>query len=466
VLQDQGHAAIAAALRTDGFAVSVAVDLDHQGLITALRTFANEADNADWAVVYFAGHGIEIGGVNYLIPVDAKLATDGDVDLEATPIRQVMSAIDGARVLRLLIMDACRDNPFAVTMRRTGEARDVGRGRTSIVPARGTVVFYSAKDGTIAADGDGPDSPFAMALAKHLTDPGVEIDKVFRLVADDVLDATGNRQEPFVYGSLTAREDFYFRPHTPDALVSQASAAPTLMPSVATSVAPKADEWRRTPVAGGSLAVGGLDAPWAPWGVQIASSFSLDQALGSFAAIQHEFPGATLQPPLVMRNVDRNRCWAPLYQIRIRAADQKSAKAICSHLEAARAHAWSSGTEARVRQFSLWWASRATGTFVELGRSRSGRARFRCWPSTGRRHLRCSKLGAYCVKLELVVGIRHLRGPPTLCGTRRCRNSGTIEPTSSVKNAVGGDLGDRRLAKAEDEYPEQGTQKLRQPADE
>jgi uncharacterized caspase-like protein len=200
---------IAAALRTDGFSVRVADDLDHEGLITALRTFANEADAADWAVVYFAGHGIEVGGVNYLIPVDAKLATDRNVDLEAVPIRQVMSAIDGAHALRLVILDACRDNPFAVTMRRTGEVRDVGRGLASIGPARGTVIFYSAKDGTIAADGDGPNSPFAMALAKHLTDPGVEIDKLFRLVTDDVLDATGNRQEPFVYGSLTAREDFF-----------------------------------------------------------------------------------------------------------------------------------------------------------------------------------------------------------------------------------------------------------------
>jgi tetratricopeptide (TPR) repeat protein len=205
---------IADALKQDGFDVTLAANLDHDGLIKALRTFATEADSADWAVVYFAGHGIEMAGTNYLIPVDAKLLTDRDVDFEAVPIGQVMSAIDGARVLRMLILDACRNNPFAATLKRTaGEGRDVGRGLARIEPARGTEVVYSAKEGTIAADGDGADSPFATALAQHLTDPGVEVDKLFRLVRDDVLDATGNRQEPFVYGSLPGRQDFYFRPN-------------------------------------------------------------------------------------------------------------------------------------------------------------------------------------------------------------------------------------------------------------
>jgi uncharacterized caspase-like protein len=88
----------------------------------------------------------------------------------------------------------------------------IGRGLARIEPARGTLVLYSAKEGTIAADGDEADSPFATALVKHLTEPGVEVDKLFRLVIDDVLDATSNKQEPFMYGSLPGRQDFYFRP--------------------------------------------------------------------------------------------------------------------------------------------------------------------------------------------------------------------------------------------------------------
>jgi uncharacterized caspase-like protein len=156
-----------------------------------------------------------MSGTNYLIPVDAKLLADRDVELEAVPSVQVMHAIEGAHQVRVVILDACRDNPFADAMKRSvGEGRDIGRGLARIEPARGTLVFYSAKEGTIAADGDGTDSPFATALAQHLTEAGVDVDKMFRLVIDDVLDATGNKQEPFMYGSLSGRQDFYFRPRS------------------------------------------------------------------------------------------------------------------------------------------------------------------------------------------------------------------------------------------------------------
>lgn len=201
---------ISDALKLDGFAVTSADNLDHDGLVGALRAFANEADTADWAVVYFAGHGMEVGGTSYLIPVDAKLLTDRDIDFETVSLGQVMREIEGARFLRVVILDACRNNPFAAAM--NGEGRDIGRGLARIEPARGTVVFYSAKDGTIAADGDSADSPFATALARHLIEPSVDVDKMFRLVIDDVLDATRNKQEPFMYGSLTGRQDFFFRP--------------------------------------------------------------------------------------------------------------------------------------------------------------------------------------------------------------------------------------------------------------
>jgi len=209
---------IAAALKQDGFGVTLADDLDHDGLIKALRAFGNEADSADWAVIYYAGHGIEMAGVNYLVPVDAKLASDRDVGFEAVPIDQVMGAIEGARSLRMVILDACRNDPFLATMKRSaGAGRDIGRGLALVEPEQASLVAFAAKAGTIAADGDGADSPFATALAKHLTEPGVEVNKLFRLVRDDVLDATGRKQEPFVYGSLPGRQDFYFRPPAPAA---------------------------------------------------------------------------------------------------------------------------------------------------------------------------------------------------------------------------------------------------------
>jgi uncharacterized caspase-like protein len=162
-------------------------------------------------VIYYAGHGIEMGGRNYLIPVDARLQTDRDVEFEAVPLDQVLSSTEGARKLRLILLDACRENPFARQMRRTVAARAIGRGLARIEPDGGTLVAYAAKDGEVALDGEGQNSPFVTALIRHIATPGVEINKLFRLVRDDVLAATGRKQEPFVYGSLPG-EDFYFIP--------------------------------------------------------------------------------------------------------------------------------------------------------------------------------------------------------------------------------------------------------------
>jgi uncharacterized caspase-like protein len=175
----------------------------------ALRTFTREADKADWAVIYYAGHGIEVGGVNYLIPIDAKLEIDRDAQFEAVALTQVISSVEGAKKMRLIILDACRDNPFAQQMKRSIASRSVARGLASVEPDGGTLVAYAAKHGEVALDGDGANSPFVTALIKRLPTPGIEINKLFRLVRDDVMAATGRKQEPFVYGSLPG-EDFFF----------------------------------------------------------------------------------------------------------------------------------------------------------------------------------------------------------------------------------------------------------------
>jgi uncharacterized caspase-like protein len=198
---------IADTLQQDGFRVTLVDDVDRDGLAKALRTFGHQANNADWAVIYYAGHGIEMGGMNYLVPVDAKLETDQDVGLEALPLDQVLKAVEGAHALKLVILDACRNNPFASL------GRSVGRGLAR-VGAPSTLVAYSAGEGAIALDGDGADSPYAVALAKRLAEPGVEISKMFRLVRDDVQDATGKNQDPFTYGDLPG-QDFYFRLTSP-----------------------------------------------------------------------------------------------------------------------------------------------------------------------------------------------------------------------------------------------------------
>ncbi|HZE45348.1 MAG TPA: caspase family protein, partial [Xanthobacteraceae bacterium] len=169
----------------------------------ALRDFADRARGADIAVVYYAGHGIEVEGANYLIPVDARLERDTDVFDEALSLDRILVAIEPAKKLRLVILDACRDNPFVKTMKRTVATRAIGQGLAKVEPTSPNVLIaYSAKAGSTAADGDGTNSPFTIALSHHLTTPGLDVRRAFGFVRDEVLKTTGNRQEPFVYGSL------------------------------------------------------------------------------------------------------------------------------------------------------------------------------------------------------------------------------------------------------------------------
>ncbi|MGC2085479.1 MAG: caspase family protein, partial [Bradyrhizobium sp.] len=178
-------------------------DLTARDTRRALREFADSARDADIAVVYYAGHGIEVEGANYLIPVDARLERDTDVYDETLSLDRILVAIEPARKLRLVILDACRDNPFSKSMQRTVAARGIGRGLAKVEPnSPNTLIAYSAKAGSTAQDGDGKNSPFTVALSHHITTPGLDVRKAFGFVRDDVLKTTGNKQEPFVYGSL------------------------------------------------------------------------------------------------------------------------------------------------------------------------------------------------------------------------------------------------------------------------
>jgi len=203
---------IASVLRDVGFQTVISVsDLTRDKFFDALKAFAEEAEKADWAVVYYAGHGFEIGGVNYLVPVDAKLAADKDAETQAVALEQVIAAVGAARKMRLVVLDACRDNPFAPTMQRTLSLKLVDKGFSNIEPGAGFMVVYAAKHGETAMDGDGAaNSPFATALAREIKQPRIEIRKLFDIVRDDVWAATRHEQQPFSYGSPPGREDFYF----------------------------------------------------------------------------------------------------------------------------------------------------------------------------------------------------------------------------------------------------------------
>lgn len=196
--------AMSAILKKAGFdVVELKRDLNVSEMRRALRDFSDSVRDADVAIVYFAGHGIEIGGTNYVIPVDAVLERDIDAFDEAIPLDRILTVIEPAKQLRLVILDACRDNPFNKTMKRTTGSRAIGRGLAKVEPeSPNTLVAFAAKAGSTAYDGDSKNSPFTAALVKYLPRPGLDLRKAFGYARDDVLKATNNKQEPFIYGSL------------------------------------------------------------------------------------------------------------------------------------------------------------------------------------------------------------------------------------------------------------------------
>ncbi|HXW40688.1 MAG TPA: caspase family protein [Xanthobacteraceae bacterium] len=212
VLPNPPHDAadVAAAFARLGFSVQVVTNASYEDMRRALLKFSGQARNAQMAVVFFAGHGMEMDGDNWLIPVDAELKTDLDVDQEAISLHSVMLMVSVASKLGLVVLDACRNNPFLGKMKRTIVTRSLSRGLSRIEPTNNVLVAYSAKDGTTAADGNGRNSPFTAAFLKYLEMPGLEVNFLFRDVRDDVIAATGGEQQPFVYGSLS-KEAIYFK---------------------------------------------------------------------------------------------------------------------------------------------------------------------------------------------------------------------------------------------------------------
>ena len=224
---------IAAALKRLGFTVSLATNASFDEMRRGLIALGRDAAGADMAAVYFAGHGMEINGDNWLIPIDAALKRDTDAANEAISLQSVMLQVSNTTSLGLVILDACRDNPFAVRMNRSLATRAAtmgGLGR--IEPTGNVLVAYAARDGTTALDGDARNSPFAAALLRNIEAPGVEVTFMFRNVRDDVMEATRNQQQPFVYGSLS-RKAIYLAGPPP------AGADGAALPAVVSLAAPR-----------------------------------------------------------------------------------------------------------------------------------------------------------------------------------------------------------------------------------
>ena len=211
-----------------GFEVTRLEDAGFDDLRLGLQKFEKAAARSEFAVVFYAGHGIEMDKHNYLVPVDAALASDRDVKHEAMKLSRVLESVEGASRLRLVILDACRNNPFEASMRRTaGTTRSVERGLARVEPSKGTLVAYAAKEGTTADDEGGKGhSPFTEALLARIETPGLEVWDMFRDVAEAVWASTGQNQLPFTYGSVP-RNVFYLAGKGPQPPKDKVPAAPT-----------------------------------------------------------------------------------------------------------------------------------------------------------------------------------------------------------------------------------------------
>lgn len=202
---------ISSTLEEIGFDVTTVLDATSEEMRQAVDDFSFRSETADLALIYFAGHGVEVQGENFLIPADAQVSSNLDIQRQSVSLDDLLGAVDKARKMRIVILDSCRDNPFgdAIDLTQTAQATSTGsgtRGGGGLAlpsPDRGTLVSFAAKDGNVALDGEGENSPFATALADKLRQPNLEISLMFRQVRDQVLKNTFNRQEPHTYGSLS-----------------------------------------------------------------------------------------------------------------------------------------------------------------------------------------------------------------------------------------------------------------------
>ena len=199
------------------FEVILGTDLPFSGMRQALGRFGRALKGADVGLIFFAGHGIQIDGQNYLVPVDADLQDETDVYVDLLQLNDMMRVMEASVDTRLVFVDACRDNPLARKLRRSmGSTRStsVGEGLAKLDAAVGTLIAYATAPGSVAEDGSGANSPFSTALLNHIGTPGMEVRQVLTRVRADVIGATRGAQIPWDSSSLTG--DFYFAEKEPE----------------------------------------------------------------------------------------------------------------------------------------------------------------------------------------------------------------------------------------------------------
>jgi len=206
---------LAAKLGKIGFDVVRGIDLDYGGMRDIIRRFGEKMAGADVALVFYAGHGLQVAGKNYLVPIDAKISNQTDVDLATIDMDLILRAMESDNRTNIVFLDACRDNPFAQKLAANLGTRSasVGRGLAQSQAAVGTLIAYSTQPGNVALDGQGRNSPFTSALLKNIDTPGLSLGDTMIAVRNDVLQATNGHQVPWDHSSMTGQ--FYFVPPAP-----------------------------------------------------------------------------------------------------------------------------------------------------------------------------------------------------------------------------------------------------------
>ena len=203
-------AAISSVLKKLGFEVITGLDVKRQEMEARAHAFARESEGADVALFFYAGHGLQVNGDNYLAPIDAKLDSEADLDFQTVQLNKILRNMERKQRTNLVFLDACRDNPLARNLARSMGTRStaIGRGLARIESGIGTLIAFATQPGNVALDGTGNNSPFTRALLKHIETPNLDVAQLMRRVRVDVIESTAHRQVPWSNSSLTG--DFFF----------------------------------------------------------------------------------------------------------------------------------------------------------------------------------------------------------------------------------------------------------------
>lgn len=226
---------LAKALKALSFEVVEALDVNKADMDRKVRDFATALSGASVGLFFYAGHGLQVSGANYLVPVDAQLSTASALDFEMVRLDLIQRTMEREAKTNILFLDACRDNPLARNLARAMGTRstEIGRGLAAAESGVGTLISFSTQPGNVALDGSGRNSPFAGALLNHIDKPGEDLMSVLIGVRSDVMQATNNKQVPWEHSAMTGR--FYFRSAEPG--VGSVTAPPSPLPQTGPAAA-------------------------------------------------------------------------------------------------------------------------------------------------------------------------------------------------------------------------------------